>query len=151
MFISYTLLPWHYLIDDGINPLTKSTQSISFSLNSRCSSLIYIYIILLSPNGDRLIHCMRSYLKHKKIYVNVYYKLDIHIDGGNLTSDKCQTMMTDSDMDELMQERHNSSALELELHLSCFNPSICDLTLQTSSPLYSVMVLHAMNKFQWYP
>ena len=65
---------------------------------------------------------MRSYLKHKKICVNVHYKLETHIDGGNMTSDKCQTMMTDSDIDGLMQERHNSSALEMELHFSCLNP-----------------------------
>ena len=31
------------------------------------------------------------------------------------------------DMDVLMQEKCNSSALAMELHLTCTNPSICEM------------------------
>ena len=33
-------------------------------------------------------------------------------------------------IDRLVQQRHNSSALAMELHLSCSNPSICGLVCQ---------------------
>ena len=60
-----------------------------------------------------------------------------HKDWTQMASGKCGRVfkkcnlwtyvMDKANIDGLMQERCNSSALAMELHLSCINPSICKL------------------------
>ena len=52
--------------------------------------------------------------------------------GIDFTNYKHQYQSTHN-IDRLMQERHNSSALAMELCLSCTNPSICHCTIACKS------------------
>ena len=68
--------------------------------------------------------------QHWFIYISyIYVCIYIYIYGSSSNSqqaftDKIQTLFTHKYVDELMHERRNSSALEMELRLSCINPPI---------------------------
>ena len=50
-------------------------------------------------------------------------------------------MIQNANIDGLVQERCNSSALAMELHLSCTNPLICFMFLRILSPQQRLIVL----------
>ena len=52
-------------------------------------------------------------------------------------------------IDGLVQERRNSSALAMELHLSCTNPLICHHVFYEEGRLSTYVLLVFINELKW--
>ena len=108
IFTFYTALTSRWPLD-GIIPCKHPKNEIDWQVSENiCSCLPKI----ISVQSWKSI-CM-LFLVHLSLVSN------------NRIMKSSSHFLSDSYIDGLVQGRHNSSALAMELHLSCINPSICD-------------------------